>query len=622
MSISTIMDQQSDTFIPLIPRKLLFGNAEKQNPQISPDGKWIAWVAPVEGIMNLWVGKLGEEMHPLTNDTGRGISIFLWAQNSQYLIYMQDSDGDENWHTFAVDIDNGEVRDLTPFEGVLSQPFGRDKQFPDRLLVSMNRDNPQLHDAWYIDIRTGEIEIAAKNPGNVIAWQADHNFIIRAAVAATLEGGQELLVRDTPNDPWRTLLTWTMEEAWSSGIVDFTADNNSLYLNDPRDANTSRLVTINLSTGEREVLAEDPEYDVSSELTNPNTNVIEAVAFLRERLEWEVLDETVREDLATLQAQHRGDFRVHTRDDADQLWIVGYDADDGSGGYYLYDRSTRTTTLLFQPRPALNQYPLATMEPFQFTARDGMVIHGYISFPPGQERKSLPLVLNVHGGPWVRDDWGFHPEAQWMTNRGYICMQVNYRGSNGFGKAYLNAGNKEWAGKMHDDLIDAVNWAVEQGWADPSRLAIYGGSYGGFAALVGATFTPDFFHCAVAIVGPSNLISFIESTPPYWQPFIKQLHERVGHPETEADFLRSRSPLFQVDQIRIPMLIAHGANDPRVKQAESEQIVAAMIEKEIPHQYMLFPDEGHGFVRPENRLKFYAAAEKFLAEHLGGRFEE
>lgn len=616
------MDQRSGTITQIIPRELLFGNPEKRSPQISPDGTRLAWVAPVDGVMNLWTGLLGEDMRPLTRDTGRGISAFLWAQNSEYLIYLQDSNGDENWHIFAVDIHTGQVRDLTPFQGVQAHPLDRNKLFPDRLLVSMNRDNPQLHDVWYVDVRTGALELAARNPGNVVGWLADNAFVIRAALAAADDGGQELLVRDTPNDPWRMLLTWTMEEAWSSGMVGFTNDNQSLYLNDPREANASRLVVINLATGEREILAEDPEYDIRSELINPETNAVEAAAFLRERLEWEVLDEAVREDLATLQAQHRGELGILTRDSADRLWVVGYDADDGSGGYYLYDRTTRTTTLLFQPRPELNSYPLATMEPFRFTARDGMVIHGYISFPPGQDRKGLPLVLNVHGGPWVRDDWGFHPEAQWMANRGYICMQVNYRGSNGFGKAYLNAGNKEWGGKMHDDLIDAVRWAVEQGWADPSRLAIYGGSYGGYASLVGATFTPDFFHCAVAIVGPSNLISFIESTPPYWQPMIKQMHERVGDPETEVEFLRSRSPLFRVDQIRIPMLIAHGANDPRVKQAESEQIVAAMVEKGIPHQYMLFPDEGHGFVRPENRLRFYAAAEKFLAEHLGGRFEE
>lgn len=616
------MNPQSNIATPLIPRELLFGNPEKRGPQLSPDGAWLAWVAPVEGVMNLWIGKLGEEMRPLTHDTERGISMFLWAQNSQHLIYMQDKDGDENWHTIAVDIQSGEVRDLTPFDGVQSRPSGRSKHFPDRLLVSMNRDNPQLHDAWYVDIRTGEMELAARNPGNVMEWEEDGDFIVRAAIATTPEGGQELLVRDTQHSPWRTLLTWTMEEAWSSGIVGFTADNNSLYLNDPRNANTSRLVSIHLSTGELNVIAEDPEYDVSMELINRDTKVVEAVAFLRERLEWEILDDAVREDFATLQAQHPGDFVIGTRDNANRLWIVAYDTDDGSEGYYLYDRTTRTTTLLFQSRPELHQYQLAAMEPFRFTARDGMVIHGYISFPPGQERKNLPLVLNVHGGPWVRDSWGFHPEAQWMANRGYICMQVNYRGSSGFGKDYLNAGNKEWGGKMHDDLIDAVNWAAEQGWVDRSRLAIYGGSYGGYASLVGATFTPDFFHCAVAIVGPSNLISFIESTPPYWQPMIKQLHERVGDPETEADFLRSRSPLSRVDNIRIPMLIAHGANDPRVKQAESEQIVAAMVEKGIPHQYMFFPDEGHGFVRPENRLKFYAAAEKFLAEHLGGRFEE
>jgi len=276
---------------------------------------------------------------------------------------------------------------------------------------------------------------------------------------------------------------------------------------------------------------------------------------------------------------------------------------------------------MFHHQPALSDYQLSAMEPFSFTARDGLEIHGYLSFPVGLERRGLPTVINVHGGPWARDGWGYHPEAQWLANRGYLCVQVNYRGSTGYGKDFVNAGNREWAGKMHDDLIDAVEFVVGEGWADRERVAILGGSYGGYAALVGATFTPDVFRCAVDVVGPSSLKTLIESIPPYWAPMVAQFHERVGNPETEEDFLWSRSPLSKVDAIKIPILVAQGANDPRVKQAEAEQIVAAMKEKGIDHQYLLFPDEGHGFAKPENRLRYYAEAEKFLAKHLGGRSE-
>jgi dipeptidyl aminopeptidase/acylaminoacyl peptidase len=295
---------------------------------------------------------------------------------------------------------------------------------------------------------------------------------------------------------------------------------------------------------------------------------------------------------------------------------VGYSLDDGPASYYVYYRNTGKFEFLFVTRPELEKYKLAPMEAVSVKTRDGLTIHGYITFPPDGRRKNLPMVLNVHGGPWARDTWGYDPEAQWMASRGFICLQMNYRGSSGYGKKFLNAANREWGGKMHDDLIDAVNWAADKGYADPKRVAIFGGSYGGYAALVGATFTPKQFRCAVDIVGPSNLLTFIRSIPPYWSVFLKEFHERVGNPDTEEAFLKSRSPLFHVSNIEIPMLIAQGANDPRVKQAESEQIVAEMKKKGIDHEYMLFPDEGHGFAKPQNRIRFYEACEKFLAKHL------
>jgi dipeptidyl aminopeptidase/acylaminoacyl peptidase len=344
---------------------------------------------------------------------------------------------------------------------------------------------------------------------------------------------------------------------------------------------------------------------------------------LKDRMTYVVLDPSVEDDLKAIRGLHPGDPMFLGRDESDQTWLVGFTVDAGSLTFYMYDRPSKSGRLLFEARPALSSYRLAAMEPFSFTARDGLEIHGYVTFPPGQEgRSNLPAVLDVHGGPQVRDSWGYNPEAQWFANRGYLCVQVNYRGSTGYGKAFVNAGDREWGGKMHDDLIDAVSYVTAAGWADPSRVAIYGGSYGGYAALVGAAFTPDVFRCAVDIVGPSNLKTLLETIPPYWAPMIAQLYRRVGNPETDAEFLWSRSPLSRARDIRIPLLIAQGANDPRVKQAESEQIVAALTEAGIEHEYLLFPDEGHGFAKPENRIRFYTAAERFLARYLGGRYEE
>jgi dipeptidyl aminopeptidase/acylaminoacyl peptidase len=387
-------------------------------------------------------------------------------------------------------------------------------------------------------------------------------------------------------------------------------------------SDTGRLTRVDLATGDETVLAEDPEADVSGVLLHPDTRDPLIVTVLKDRMTYEVLDESVADDLKAVRALHPGDPSFAGRDEADKTWLIAFNVDAGSVTYFTYDRATKAGRLLFEARPALSGYELAAMEPFSFTARDGLVVHGYVTFPPGLGRENLPAVLNVHGGPQVRDAWGYNGEAQWLANRGYLCIQVNYRGSTGYGKAFVAAGDREWGGKMHDDLVDAVEHVVAQGWADRSRVAIYGGSYGGYAALVGAAFTPDVFCCAVDIVGPSNLKTLLETIPPYWAPMIAQLYRRVGNPETDEEFLWSRSPLSRAHDIRIPLLIAQGANDPRVKQAESEQIVAALTEAGIDHEYMLFPDEGHGFAKPENRIKFYTAAERFLAKYLGGRYEE
>jgi len=612
---------------PLIPREVLFGNPEKAQPRLSPDGKRLAYLAPVDGVLNVWVGPVdspvgGEDYRPVTKDRKRGIRIYFWAEDNEHLVYLQDVGGDEDWRIHATDPITEETRDLTPFEGVQAQLLAKNKRFADALLVGLNKENPQVHDVYRLSVSSGDLELVAKNPGNVAHWVADRDFKVRAALAATPEGGFDLLLRDHEDADWRPLVSWGPEDALNSGPVGFSGDGARMYLLDSRDANAARLVALDLTSGVTDVLAGDERYDVGEVLVNPDTYEVEAVAVERARAEWIVLDESVKEDFEAIKKLSRGDFAVTSRDRADERWLVAFTVDDGGASYYSYDRRKKEGTHLFDARPDLAGYTLARMEPVAFTARDGLTIEGYLTLPPGEDRENLPMVLNVHGGPWARDGWGYDPEAQWLANRGYACLQVNYRGSTGYGKKFLNAGNKEWGARMHDDLVDAVRWAVDEGVADTERVAIYGGSYGGYAALVGATFTPDLFRCAVDVVGPSSLITLIQTIPPYWSTLLATFHQRVGNPATEEEFLRSRSPLFYVDRIKIPLLIAQGANDPRVKQSESEQIVAALREKGIDHEYLLFEDEGHGFARPENRLRFYAVAERFLAKHLGGRAED
>ncbi len=428
------------------------------------------------------------------------------------------------------------------------------------------------------------------------------------------DGSVEVIVDD------ELLLAIPPDDALTTGVIGFTGDGDGLYAVSSIDRNAAALVRFDLASGEVETLASDPTYDVHGVELHPLTREVQIVSFERARVEHVVVDPTLADDVAAMVAAHPGDLVFASRDHADRRWITAYNADDGPVSYNLFDRDTGESQFLFHHQPQLAEYSLAEMEPFSFRARDGLEIHGYLTFPP-DGRRQLATVLNVHGGPWARDSWGFDPTAQWLANRGYLCVQVNFRGSTGYGKEFLNAGDKQWGARMHDDLVDAVGHVIDEGYADPAKVAIYGGSYGGYSALVGATFTPDVFACAVDVVGPSNLLTLLETIPPYWVPLLNQFKRRVGDPETESDLLWERSPLSRVDQIRIPMLIAQGANDPRVKQAESEQIVAAMKSRDIPHTYLVFEDEGHGFQRPENRMRFQAEAEKFLAEHLGGRCE-
>jgi len=614
--------------VELIPRDVLFGNPQRVSPHISPDGTTLAWIAPRDGVLNVWVAPVGTEAgvdwaaaRVVTDDTDRGIRMFAWAHDGRHLLYLQDTGGDENWRLHDVDLQTMQRRDLTPFDGVQARVIAMERKFPTEVLVGLNRDNPELHDVYRLDLVTGELVKEVDNPG-FAGWLADSQMAVRAALQPLPDGGLVLLVRDGAESDWRTLLTVPADDALTSDVEAFSEDGTSLLGVSSVGAETGRLVRIDVATGTQEVLAADPEADVTAVRIDPDTKRPQIVTFLKERSEYVVLDPSVAGDLAAIRSLHPGDPVFTGADDAEATWLVAFTNDAGPVSYFAYDRAAGTGRFLFENRPELSRYELAPMEPFSFTARDGLEIHGYVTFPPGDGRLALPAVLSVHGGPWVRDAWGFDPNAQWLANRGYLCVQVNYRGSTGYGKAFVNAGDREWGGKMQDDLSDAVAFVTGQGWADPARVAIFGGSYGGYAALAGAAFTPDLYACAVDIVGPSNLKTLIETIPPYWAPMVAQFHLRVGDPAKDADFLWSRSPLSRAGDIRIPLLIAQGANDPRVKQSESEQIVAALKEAGIDYEYMLFPDEGHGFAKPENRLRFYAAAERFLARHLGGRAED
>ena len=605
---------------PLIPRAVLFGNPEKDGPQVSPDGKHLAYLAPQDGVLNVWVRTLGaEDDRVVTDDKKRGIRNFFWRLDSAHVLYLQDADGDENFHLYQTEVATRATEDLTPFPGVRALPLASDPNFPDTLLVSLNKRDPRLFDVYRLDLPTRALTLDTENPGDVAGFSADNALQVRAAQVQLPNGGTEIRVRDEAGTAWRIFQTWGPDES-NGGIAGFVPDNTRVLLISSVDANAARLLEMDLDTGASRVVAEDAAYDIGGTMRHPKTHALEAVQFVRARREWTALDPALENDFSALAAVRDGDWSVISRDLADKTWIVSYLVDDGSVAYYAYDRPTKAAEWLFSSQPALDDYTLAPMRPVEFTARDGMGLHGYLTLPAGLEPTNLPLVLLVHGGPWARDTWGYSAAVQMLANRGYAVLQINFRGSTGYGKAYLNAGDREWGAAMHTDLLDGKAWAIAQGYVDPAKVAIMGGSYGGYATLAGLAFTPEEFVCGVDIVGPSNLLTLLQTIPPYWEPIVAQFYKRMGRPE-ETEFLRSRSPLFSAHQITKPLLIAQGANDPRVKQAESDQIVEAMRAGGLPVEYLVFPDEGHGFARPENNRKFYAAAEAFLARYLGGRAE-
>jgi len=618
------------TDLPLLGRKLLFGNPDRTGVTISPDGSKLAYLAPVDGVLNVWVAPADNPAaaRPVTKDTRRGIRQYLWTYTGEHVIYLQDRDGDENWHAYLANVTTAEHTDLTPIEGARAQIEAVSHLHPESVLIGLNDRDARYHDLYRVDLATGERSLVFANEGFAVLV-TDDDYRIRMAVNvrqdASVEwhkpgagGEMECFARVEPDDTMTTVPIAT------------DAEGDVVYLLDSRGRDMSALVALRLADGHTTLIAESDLSDIGHVLIHPTTRAVQAYRTCRERARWHAVDPALEADLRHLRALCDGDFHIVGRTLADDLWIVAYDVDDGPVRFYLYDRGAREARYLFSNRAELEGLSLAKMRPVTVTARDGLELVCYVSLPPGaapdgglRPATPLPTVMGVHGGPWSRDHWGYSPNHQWLANRGYAVVSVNYRGSSGFGKAFLNAANREWAGKMHDDLIDVAEWAVAEGIAARGRMAIIGGSYGGYATLVALTFTPDAFACGVDIVGPSNLLTLLRNVPEYWTPILPTLRDRVGDDTTDEGrrLLESRSPLTRVGDIRRPLLIGQGANDPRVKQQESDQIVAAMTERGIPVTYVLYPDEGHGFARPENRISFFAVAEAFLARELGGRCE-
>ncbi|MFO0596635.1 MAG: S9 family peptidase [Myxococcaceae bacterium] len=613
-----------DAGVPLIPRDLLFGNPERTRPALSPDGKSLAWLAPDEkNVLQVWTKVLGAKDEVMvTADKKRGIRSYFWMPDSKGILFAQDNDGDENFHLWSVELATKNTRDLTPYVGVRADLFELGKgKLSNTALVVMNVRDRKFMDVYRLSLDTGALVLDTENPGDVNEWVADAQLVVRAAVAATKDGGTEIRVRDAAKAPWRSFITVGLEETLN--VMSFTEDGKALQLMSSINSDTAKLIEKNLKSGAERVLASSDTSDVLGIIGYPLKLGARAASFdVNGRTSWVPVEPSMKGELDALKAAFTGDVNVISMDDADTKWLIAEARDLGPTRFHTWDRKAKKAELLFSAQPKLEGLPLAAMTPVTIPARDGLSIHAYLTLPVNKS-KNVPMVLLVHGGPWARDYWGQNSLAQLLANRGYAVLQPNFRGSTGFGKKFLNAANRQWGLAMHDDLLDSVAWAVKEGIADPKKVAIMGGSYGGYSALAGVTFSPDTFACSVDIVGPSNLFTLLGTIPPYWAAFKVMMLKRIGNPDDPADkdLLTKASPLFSADKIKVPLLIGQGANDPRVKQAESEQIVSAMEKNGQAVTYVLYSDEGHGFARPENRIDFFARAEAFLVPCLGGRAE-
>jgi dipeptidyl aminopeptidase/acylaminoacyl peptidase len=615
--------------VELIPRSAIFGNPTKAQGLISPDGKWISWLAPREGVLNIWVAPVGDpgNAKPLTEEKVRPIRQHSWSRDSKTILFVNDRAGDENFLLYGVSPQGGELRKYTPFEKTRVFQVRTSRKYPSEMLIAVNNRRQQFHDIHRLNLATGELKLVYEN-NEFASFIADEDLQMRFAVKEKPGGGQDIFRFDQGKTTPFTEVP--AEDSITTNVIGFLPDGKTMYLVDSRGRDKAALAAMDVDTKAIRVLGQSEKADVSSVLTNPVTKVAEAYAVNYLKEEWFPIGDAVKADIAALNGLVKGSWNVTSRNDDDTLWVVYADEVVKPITYYLYDRRAKKLNPLFVTRPQLEGKPLAPMYGVEIKARDGLTLPSFLTLPVGASKggpkpdKPLPMVLNVHGGPWAQDTFGYNSEAQWLANRGYAVLQVNYRGSTGFGKRFVEAANREFGGKMHEDLIDAVNWAVAQGITTKDKIAIYGGSYGGYATLVGMTFTPTTFACGVDIVGPSSLVTLIESFPEYWKPFLEGTwYRRVGNPAKPDDreFLLSRSPITRVADIQRPLLIAQGANDPRVTQKESDAIAREMEAKKIPVTYVLYADEGHGFARPENRVSFYAISEAFLSRCLGGRAE-
>ncbi len=615
--------------VELIPRSALFGNPEKTQARLSPDGRFVSWIAPRDGVLNVWLAERGklDAARPVTNDQKRGIRQHFWAYDNKHVLYLQDTDGDENWHVYAVDVVAGTSKDITPYKAVQAQIVGFSWKKPGSIAIGLNDRVAEWHDLYEVSLATGKRTLLEKNTQEFGGYEVDLDLKPRLALK-TLPDGNEIFRRAGPK--WVSLLKYGQEDSITTNIITIEGSGASALLQSSVGRDKSALVRVDLASGKSTVLGASEQADVETTWVDPRTHAPQAYTVNYLKPEITVLNAAVKKDVELLTKELGDGFALGSRTLDDSTWTVVTNDAQSPPATYLYERKAGKVTKLFDTRPALVKSPLVPMQSLEIEARDGLTLIAYLSLPPGSDENgdgvpgaAVPLVLNVHGGPWARDNYGFDTQHQWLANRGYAVLSVNYRGSTGFGKSFVNASNKEWAAKMHDDLLDAVEWAVKQKVTTADKVAIYGGSYGGYATLVGLTFTPDTFACGVDIVGPSNLQTLLATIPPYWKSFFEEFSTRVGDPRTEEGrkLLADRSPITRVDAIQKPLLIAQGANDPRVKQAESDQIVKSMKDKGLPVTYVLYPDEGHGFARPKNRTSFYAIAEGFLSQCLGGRYQ-
>jgi len=616
---------------PLIERAKFFGNPSRAGGQISPDGRWLSWLAPRDGVLNIWVAPRSNPSaaRALTEEAVRPIRSYFWSPDSATVLYVNDQGGDENFKLYGVPASGGEAKTLTPFDKTQTQILKVSPQTPDCILIGVNNRDERWHDVYSLDLATGALSLVFQNDG-FGSFLIDQSLTLRGGARPRQDGGEDYYLIENGVAGAEPTESVSFDDAPTVNPLRFTADGKTLYWVDSRGRDTAALIAQDTGTGAKTVLAEDARVDIPGAMFNPITGQVEAYPATYLTTEWIALDPEVKADLDFLQGALKGEISITSRTHADDVWFLSVDAVTAAPAAWLYERASRTLTELYVTRPELVGATLAAMHPVEIRSRDGLVQPSYLTLPAGSDpdgtgrpTSPVPLVLLPHGGPWARDGYGYNPLHQFLANRGYAVLSPNFRSSTGFGKTFLAAGYLEWGAAMHDDLLDAVTWAIEQGVTTADQVAIMGGSYGGYAVLAALAFTPDVFACGVDIVGPSNLNTLLGSIPAYWEAGRIQLYKRVGDPTTPEGeaLLKARSPLTKADAIVRPLLIGQGANDPRVKQAESDQIVTAMQAKSIPVTYVLFPDEGHGFARPENSIAFYATAEHFLAGCLGGRAE-